>query len=325
MKNRYVVLDTSVTSENLGDFIIMDAVNRELSSLVSEMQPITVPTHTNIGARGRKQFKSAEFCVVGGTNILTSNIFKYRQWKFKWTDLFVMDNALLMGVGWWRYQDEPGVFSSMVWRRILSGNYIHSVRDAYTEKKLQGMGIKNVLNTGCATMWRLDDAHCANIPKRKAQDVVFTLTDYRKNIDLDTKLVERLLASYERVYYWPQGIGDRAYLSALPIPHDRIISLAPNLQAFDFLLEDIGQSLDYVGTRLHAGIRALQKNRRSIIIGVDNRAEEKSKSFNLCVVDRKDDDRLGVLIEQPFETCINLPLENIEKFKLQFSRGRKDG
>ena len=49
----------------------------------------------------------------------------------------------------------------------------------------------------------------------------------------------------------------------------------------------MSENIDYVGTRLHAGIRALQHKKRTIIIGIDNRAIEKAKDFNLTVIDRK--------------------------------------
>ena len=56
--------------------------------------------------------------------------------------------------------------------------------------------------------------------------------------------------------------------------------MSPTLEAFDNLLES-EIDLDYIGTRLHAGIRAIQKKRRSIIIGVDNRALEMQKTLIL--------------------------------------------
>lgn len=61
--------------------------------------------------------------------------------------------------------------------------------------------------------------------------------------------------------------------------------LTPNMEVFDELVETT-VSLDFVGTRLHAGIRVLQHKRRSIILGIDNRAPEKAIGFNLPVCPR---------------------------------------
>lgn len=81
--------------------------------------------------------------------------------------------------------------------------------------------------------------------------------------------------------------------------------------------ENLEGIVDYVGTRLHGGIRALQKNVRTLIIGVDNRAIEKKKDFNLPVVEREMIvDQLEIEINRPYDLNINLPESNIEKFKL---------
>ena len=43
-----------------------------------------------------------------------------------------------------------------------------------------------------------------------------------------------------------------------------------------------------VGTRLHAGIRALQKGNQALILSVDNRATEINKDINIPVISRFD-------------------------------------
>ena len=45
---------------------------------------------------------------------------------------------------------------------------------------------------------------------------------------------------------------------------------------------------DYVGTRLHAGILALNYRKRTLIIAVDNRAAEMKTDINLPVIARGD-------------------------------------
>lgn len=58
--------------------------------------------------------------------------------------------------------------------------------------------------------------------------------------------------------FWPQGTGDIEYLKKLSneIDTTKIKILQPNLRSFDERLED---NYSYIGTRLHAGIRALLK------------------------------------------------------------------
>ena len=68
---------------------------------------------------------------------------------------------------------------------------------------------------------------------------------------------------------------------------NRIQILSQSLEGYDNLLKS-KEELDYIGTRLHAGIRALQFKRKSIIVGIDNRSNEISKDINLPIIIRKD-------------------------------------
>ncbi len=318
IKNNIVMFDTSILSENLGDFIIMDAVTRQMSMAIHDKQMITMATHDYLSKRGRRQVKDAGYCLVGGTNLLNSNLLSRKQWKLRWSDLAFLNKAILVGVGWVDYENKPDRLSSMAWRRILHSDYIHSVRDEYTEDMLRSAGVTNVLNTACATMWGLTKDHCDAVPKLKSNTVVFTLTDYRMNREADKELISILLDNYENVYFWPQGARDLHYFQSLDVNFPSISVLPPSLYYFDEILDQQKNGVDYVGTRLHAGIRALQKKRRTIILGVDNRANEKAKSYNLTVIDRCNFDQLKEAITSPLEVKINLPLENISKFKNQF-------
>lgn len=90
-------------------------------------------------------------------------------------------------------------------------------------------------------------------------------------------------------------------------------------------LEDYNKFLeshetDYIGTRLHAGIHALNYKKRSIIISIDNRANEIAKDTNLPIIQRENiTSQLEAKIKSNWKTDINLPLENINKWKKQFS------
>ncbi len=318
MKRLAVLFDTSAYSVNLGDFIIMDAVNTELPGMINDKQVVTLPSHAGVGARGRRKLRRSEFSIMGGTNILSSHVTKYRQWKFNWLDFLALGDTVLMGAGWWSYQDKPDGFSSWVWRKILSDRYLHSVRDEYTERMLKGIGVDNVINTGCPTMWRLTPDHCLDIPKGKGSSVVFTVSAYRKNKQADSEMLGMLRRHYSKIYFWPQGLGDIDYLASFDADSQDIEILAPNLPAYDSCLASSDDQVDYVGTRLHAGIRALQHKRRSVIIGVDNRAQEKSRSYDIVVVDRSNIPELEEMITSEFETKIRLPEKNIETYKGQF-------
>jgi len=78
-------------------------------------------------------------------------------------------------------------------------------------------------------------------------------------------------------------------------------------------------NLDFVGTRLHAGIHALNLGHRTIIVAIDNRAKEMGKDTNLPIISREDViDKLEGMINSEIKTEILLPKENIKRWKDQF-------
>jgi predicted transcriptional regulator len=81
-------------------------------------------------------------------------------------------------------------------------------------------------------------------------------------------------------------------------------------------------SLTYIGTRLHAGIKCLEQNHKSIIIAIDNRAIEIAKDTNLPICLRQD---YTVLLEwlegkNVFNNQLNIPEKEIALWKNQFSK-----
>lgn len=307
-----VLFDTSVATENIGDEIIIDSVRQELQKCVKDRFFVRLPTHDNIGKVGRKWVQNADMCIVGGTNLLSSQYRKHSQWKINPLDAYYLrGKVVLMGVGWWQYQGKPDNLTSFLYRTILAqkkGVY-HSVRDEYTRNMLESIGITNVLNTSCPTMWNLEAEYCRKIPVSRSDSVVMTLTDYNKNIELDRILYLELTRRYSKVIAWPQGVGDRDYLMGLGVSN----IIEPGLWSLDQALST--PNIDYVGTRLHAGVRALQHGRRTLILAVDNRAKEIAKDTGLWIVDRQDVQSLCSALDAHKSIIINLPSSSIQKWK----------
>lgn len=311
-----LIFDTSVCSTNMGDRIIMEAVNDQLRRIFPDKFFLHTYSHDRIGKASYRLINSSRYSFVGGTNLLSSNMNKYNQWKVNMLDSLFINNIILMGVGWWQYQVKPNYYTKILLKRLLSKKHYHSVRDEYTKNQLKEIGIYNALNTACPTMWDLP-TECNSIPESKADEVVFTLTDYNKCSELDKKLILCLKSNYNYCHFWPQGYGDLDYLLGLGVISNRIRILPPTLSAFNDLLHQT-KSIDYVGTRLHAGIKALKNNRRTIIVGIDNRAIEKEKDFNMPVIHRNNIHRLEHIIITSFETRITIPSSEINIWKNQF-------
>lgn len=134
--------------------------------------------------------------------------------------------------------------------------------------------------------------------------------------ELDKYLLDVLLANYENVYVWLQAIEDYNQLQRMGYGK-RVQAIAPTLEAYNTLLKN--EEIDYIGTRLHGGIHALNNEKRILIIAVDNRAKEISKDTNLPVIDReKVKERLESMINGSWKTKTELPTDNINRWKAQF-------
>lgn len=309
------VLDTSICSYNIGNDIIMDAVYKEIEDIFPHEHIIRLPA-TDIKKVARS-YSSRSLCsFVGGTNLLSNDMRHNREFNLDIHNAIILRNLVLMGCGWFQYQnDSPTQFTKWALSKILSKHYIHSVRDEYTKQKLSDLGIK-ALNTGCPTLWRIENQKLSRIPSAPARKVVLTITDYSTDPERDSVLIRMCRDIYKGgIIFFPQGVGDIQYLKDLGLA-DGVEILSPRLGEYNRILES-GQ-VDYVGTRLHAGIRALQKNVRSFIIGVDNRALEMQRDFALPVLQPKMIEGWQQAIEQNYHVELKLPSENIEIWRNQF-------
>lgn len=317
--NRIIVFDTSLVTENIGDFIVMDYCNSIVNSLFQNDFLIKVPTHERLSDVTYTYAKQSKYKIVCGTNLLTGQMRKHNQWKLKIRDTKYIDDVCLLGVGWRKYGEEPDLYSRFLWGEVLSHRLLHSVRDSYTECQLRKMGFDNVLNTGCPTMWGLTEDHCRKIPTKKSGRVLMTTTRYNHDMEKDNVLLDILLRQYKIVYYWLQSYEDYDYASKLE-NGSHLVFIPPRLDALDQLLKE--DDLDYCGTRLHAGIRALNFGKRSIIIATDNRAIEIAKDTGLPICLRDDVDKeLEHMISNEHPTHIRLQWDNISRWKSQFTGG----
>ena len=311
---RLTLIDTSAASTNLGDQIIMEAVRRELSSLLPDAFAFTVASHEWMGRKSRSLMRRSNWVVAGGTSLLSSRMWFRPPWKLAPWDVVGTPGVVLMGAGWYQYQRRPDPYSRWMLRRVLRGAHTHSVRDSHTAGMLRSIGISRVLNTSCPTLWKLSSEHCSRIPAKQAENVVTTLNTYMPDPPRDRRFLEVLCKNFSTVYFWPQTDTDYEYAKQLG---SGLRFIDPSLAAYDGLLGS-DQSLDYVGLRLHAGIRAMQFARRAVIVEIDNRAQVMGKDVGLITVDRGDFERLQGLVSGSFPTSLQIPWAAIDEWKAQF-------
>ncbi|MXO60736.1 polysaccharide pyruvyl transferase family protein [Altererythrobacter salegens] len=313
---RVTLLDTAVASTNLGDQIIMEAVRAGLRDVLAGTFVTSVASHDRLGPKGRALIRNADVAIAGGSNLISSRMWFRSVWKLGLRDAFLSMNTVLMGIGWYQFQNKPDPYSRWLLRRVLHPTALHSVRDSHAKAMLAGIGIVNVVNTGCPTLWDLANPARPPLPTCKAAEVVTTVNTYIKDPAADRRMLEILKARYGTVYAWIQTAEDGAYLRELA---QGIEIIEPSLAAYDELLTS-ARDLDYVGNRLHGGIRAMQKGRRAIIVAIDNRAQEMGRDFALPIVARTNFERLEAMIAGPLEIAVRPPLGDIAAWKAALAR-----
>lgn len=311
---KITLLDTSVGTRNLGDEIIVDAVRRHLDPLISDALMYRVATHDQLGPYARGIVAGSDLAVAAGTNLLTGRLWFRATWPIGLRDALAYDNVVLMGCGWYQYQRMMDPYTRFLWRKVLSKTALHATRDGYSRDKLKAIGIENVINTGCPTLWQLTPEHCAALPKTRANEVVTTVNSWFRRPAHDRRMLEMLRARYEKVHVWVQTDRDLDYALSLD---PALAVLPPSLAGYDALLAS-DRSVDYVGNRLHGGIRALQHGRRAVILEVDNRAREMGRDFGLPTVAQEDYAQIEAMIDGPLEIMLTLPEAEIARFKAQF-------
>ena len=260
----------------------------------------------------RNELINASYKILCGTNILSGKMRNYGLWKLN-EDISIYKNTILMGVGFDSECEIYDLYTKRMLKTILAPDAIHSVRDRFSERMLKKMGIKNVVYTGCPTMWELTPDLCKKIPHKKGKNVVCTLTDYNREMKVDQYMLNVLSDSYENVWIWPQGIEDEQYISQLKV-NGNVSIIEYGMKSFDDIMQKA--ELDYVGTRLHAGIHALRHMHRTIVIAVDNRARNIGTDTGLPVIERSEiEDKLKIKIYSEFQTEIKLPVSNINYWK----------
>ena len=323
-----ISFDTAIGTSNIGDIVILESLETQLEPLLRQCFVVRYATHlknfnflTYLRLRAKRRYADAcDYKFIMGTNLLSYDIFNTRrQWQIGLLTWPLYKNVVVAGVGTTQGKRRLTAYSKFIYKKILSKKYIHSVRDEESRELLESIGIK-AINTGCPTLWKLTPEFCRQIPTGKAGACAFSLSGFKDQLDLekDGKMLAILKQNYEKLYFWCQTTEDEKYLDTFPETAD--ITRIYNLDVFGQLLDK--GNIDYVGTRLHGGIFALQHKVRSIIISIDHRARGFRETNHIVTLERDEIEKLDDMINSEFRTEIVLKQENIDKWKSQFlSRG----
>lgn len=320
---RILLFDPSIATLNCGDEIIQYSIKKNWPELYEKNYIIKMPTHTPLFSWWQRllskrcnYYYNVDYKLVCGTNLLYTNMLRPSPaWNMFLGNTKIQQGAICLGVGIGKNSVKTTWYSKLLYKQVLNRNYIHSVRDEATRIMLEDMGIKAV-NTGCPTLWGLTEDFCREISTKKGERVVFTLTSYQADYEYDKMMVDVILNNYNEVYFWPQTIDDLAYMRTITTnPEIRIVGA--NVEEYSKVLSK--EKMDYIGNRLHGGIFALQHKCRSIIIGIDYRAEEINKHFSIPYLSRNNMKDLEGKIQSEWDTQITgLDQKAIDTWKSQF-------
>ena len=319
---KILLLDPTVGSDNVGDNIIMECVEKELDFLLEDNFLYRLPTHVPSfhsyavwrNSLAVQNYASCDYKFVGGSNLLVKNMLThYPQWNVNLFNYHPLKGCVLVGVGAGA-GEKTNWYTRTLYRKMLNQDYYHSVRDERSREFVESLGLK-ALNTGCVTRWGLTPEFCQEIPVDKADNVVFTLTGKNVPDSRDQKLIDVLRANYRNVAFWIQGDKDERYFKMFRNT-DGIEIIPPSKAAYEKVLAR--ENLEYVGTRLHGGIYALRHKKRALIISIDERADGISRDTGLITLQKDHVDALEQVISGRIDTKLNLPFDNIRKWKNQF-------
>ncbi len=318
-----LLIDTGIATQNIGDEIINRSIEFNWPELFRKACIYRLSSHTApyplwqqlFFSRKNSAFGNADYKFLCGTNALYTNMLRpVPGWNIHLWNYMIYSGTILLGVGAGINSRAVNLYTKYLYSKVLNKEYYHSVRDDYTVELLTKLGYK-AINTGCPTMWGFTSEFCKDIPTKKANDVVFSLTGYQPDVLNDKLMIEILQKNYSNLFFWPQTLADIEYLKSLGNYRYQIIP--PNLCVYDEILD---QNVDYIGNRLHGGIRALQHKKRTVIIAIDYRARNMGTHFSLPIIERnKIAHELSERINEDFKTnIVGINQDNINMWKSQF-------
>ncbi len=320
-----VMFDTAIGTFNQGDDIIFNSAAEALEPLSYNSFVMRLGTHvSNLSLyhylRNSNKMRFADSCdykFIMGTNLLTSDAIRtVGQWPIGPISKRIYKNSIMMGAGITQSNRELTFYTKSLYKDILRRDIAHSVRDEESKALLESVGGIHVIDTGCPTLWGLTPEVCANISVNKARNAVMTVSGQKKyqNPERDQLLIDVVERNYDKIYLWIQTYEDEGYFESLE--HTKNITYIYSLKQYGEICDNA--DVDYVGTRLHGGIYAMQHGVRSVIVEIDHRAKGFREINNINTIPRTELEELEDYINHPISTEVHLREQDIKEWMAQF-------
>ena len=134
---RIQLLDTSIGSNNLGDFIIMECVREELAPILENNfvynMPTQLPAFSSFAVWRNSSvvqgYANCDLKFAGGSNLLVKDLkTHYPQWNIHPFNSKPLRGVITVGVGAGA-GDYTNAYTTKLYQHVLSHDYYHSVRD----------------------------------------------------------------------------------------------------------------------------------------------------------------------------------------------------
>jgi polysaccharide pyruvyl transferase WcaK-like protein len=276
-------INPAVSTENVGDLFIVDAVKRivrhdpQSSFDVDPRQPISREMIDRIN-------READAAVICGTNLWYKRMPRRGRWMLGLDDLRAMNVPIIpLGIGTTRHSDDDNGFEPETLaqiRHIHGSCVVGSARDVRTAEVLEAAGVTNVRMTGCPTLfgslapqWRL----------RRKPDAKKVVVTVRKGA---AKNVRKLLEELTRRGYEPviaaQQDGDNLFARGVPLLRRSWTTL------YEYDMRPYAQLVDEaagaIGWRLHGNMIHLARGNPAILFSNCSRGASFCETFGLPVV-----------------------------------------
>ena len=320
-----LVFDTAIGTFNQGDDIILESARNCLAPLLDENYVMNLATHlSNLNlyhyVRNSKKMKFVDNCdykFIMGTNLLTGDIIRsVGQWSVGPLSKRLYKNSIMMGTGITKGSQQMKFYTANFYKDILRKDIAHSVRDEESKKFLENIKGITVIDTGCPTLWGLTGEVCDKIPVKKSKNAVFTVSGQTKyqNPERDQLLIDTVEKNYDKLYFWVQTYEDEAYYNGLK--HSKDVTYIHSLKKYGEVLDN--GNVDYVGTRLHGGIYAIQHGVRAVIVEIDHRSKGFKEINHINTIERNRLEELEEYINGSIKTEIVLREKDIKEWTSQF-------
>ena len=311
-----VLLDTAKGTARLTNQMIMEDCRAICRQAFPGKALMCVPVHQYFKNTGELKNSRKILC---GTDILSPDMETSGQLLVP-ECLEEYADICLMGVGVKQFQDGDSIsqYTRNLLGFMLQGRTLHGVRDEKTRRFLEQIGVRNVVRTGCPSVWGLTEAHCSRIPKEKGKAVFIALESRQDHRSIDRELLKMLKEEYEVVYLWVRDKENLEYLQTLDSLN--AYHLLPGTTAALYEQFQTTADLDYVGTHIQAGIQSLRMGKRSLIISDTEYAQALREEMHFPILKRTMEKETEAWVCAAYETKILLPEENIRHWKSQFKR-----